>query len=98
MLQLVAPMASTVPMTKCMLLSVLFISSSLFTKIYSEHNERLELLISRIEKGVTFYERHAKDINLDGIFGLRVVEGKETLLAQLYNYFVHFAYAYSITE
>lgn len=76
MLHSVAPMASSVPMTKCIIFCIILLFSLFFTKIYSEHSERLERLISRLENGVTFYEKNYKHINIDGIFGLRVIEGK----------------------
>lgn len=35
----------------------------------------LEDVVSAIEKGIDFYASSYKDMNIDGIFGLRVLEG-----------------------
>ncbi|XP_071081492.1 uncharacterized protein [Haliotis cracherodii] len=65
---------------------------SLFTLLtlrYGDAKTPLISVIEALEKLVVFYKNSYQDFNVDGLFGLRVVEGQVQLLLNEYNHGQH---------
>lgn len=45
---------------------------------YSSMSEKLEGLLSSLDKLIYYYEQHSSEFNFDGIFGLIPLQGKES--------------------
>ena len=44
--------------------------------LYKRHDDLLELVMERLNKTVKYYEHNYSQMNLDGVFGLRLIQGK----------------------
>ena len=56
-------------------LTLVIFSACAFGSISCQNDNLLQTLLSTLEKLVNFYQNSYKGMNLDGIFGLRTLEG-----------------------